>query len=79
VIISSAAGTVLFAFGEQRPQHASIVICERNRSHIGTVPKLEPVYRNAALISATLNHAYRSTGAVNEQGAEVTLSPFADA
>jgi len=37
---SSAARAVLFASGEQRPQHTSIVVGERNRGNVGTVLKL---------------------------------------
>jgi hypothetical protein len=55
------------------------VVGERNRSHVGTVPKLKPGYRNAAVIPATLNHANGSTSAVNEQGTEIAVSTFADA
>jgi hypothetical protein len=30
----SAARAVLFASGEQRPQHTSVLICERKSSHV---------------------------------------------
>ena len=54
---NAAAEQVLFASGEQRPHHTSIMVGERNRSHVGTVPKLKPGYSNAPVIPATLNHA----------------------
>ena len=50
-----------------------------NRRHVGALPKLKAVYRNAAVIPAALNHTNRGTSPVNEQGAEIAVSPFADA
>jgi len=76
---SSAARAVLFASCEQRPQYTSIVVGERNRSHVWTALKLKPVYRNAAVIHATLDDANRGTSSVNKQGAQIAVSALADA
>jgi hypothetical protein len=55
------------------------MVYERNSSDVGTVPHLKPVYSNAAVIPPTLNHAHRGKSSVNEQGAQVAVSPLADA
>jgi hypothetical protein len=55
------------------------MVGKRNRSHVGAVPKLKSVYRNAAVIPVALNHTNRRASSVNEQGAEVAVSSFANA
>jgi hypothetical protein len=75
---SSAARAVLFT-SDERPQHTSIVDGERNSGHVGTVLELKLVYRNASAIPATLNHPNRGTSSVNKEGAQIAVSPVADA
>jgi hypothetical protein len=36
------------------------MVCERNRSHVGTAPSLEPAYRNAAVIPPPLSDRHTS-------------------